>query len=63
MVLGMVEVGRAIMVQQIIGGISPAALIAVPMFIFAADIMTKGQTANRLMDLVMAFVSLLDEAE
>ena len=49
----------AIMVQQIIGGISPAALIAVPMFIFAADIMTKGQTANRLMDLVMAFVGHL----
>lgn len=49
----------AIMVQQIIGGISPAALIAVPMFIFAADIMTKGQTANRLMELVMAFVGHL----
>jgi C4-dicarboxylate transporter DctM subunit len=49
----------AIMVQQIIGGISPAALIAVPMFIFAADIMTKGQTANRLMDLVMVFVGHL----
>ncbi len=49
----------AIMIQQIIGGISPAALIAVPMFIFAADIMTRGQTANRLMDLVMAFVGHL----
>ena len=49
----------AIMIQQIIGGISPAALIAVPMFIFAADIMTQGQTANRLMDLVMAFVGHL----
>lgn len=49
----------AIMIQQIIGGISPAALVAVPMFILAADIMTKGQTANRLMDLVMTFVGHL----
>ena len=49
----------AIMIQQIIGGISPAALIAVPMFILAADIMTKGQTANRLMDVVMSFVGHL----
>ncbi len=44
------------MVQQIIEGIRPASLIAVPMFIFAADIMTRGQSANRLIDMVMAFV-------
>lgn len=44
------------MVQQILGGIRPASLIAVPMFILAADIMTRGQSANRLIDLVMAFV-------
>ncbi len=44
------------MVQQILGGIQPASLIAVPMFIFAADIMTRGQSANRLIDLVMSFV-------
>lgn len=44
------------MIQQIVGGIRPASLIAVPMFIFAADIMTRGQSANRLIDLVMAFV-------
>lgn len=47
------------MVQQILGGIQPASLIAVPMFIFAADIMTRGQSANRLIDLVMAFVGHL----
>ena len=45
-----------ILVQQMIGGIKPAALIAVPMFILAADIMTRGATANRLLDLVMSFV-------
>lgn len=44
------------MIQQLVAGIRPASLIAVPMFIFAADIMTRGQSANRLIDLVMKFV-------
>ena len=44
------------MVQQMMAGIRPASLIAVPMFILAADIMTKGQSANRLIDMVMTFV-------
>jgi tripartite ATP-independent transporter DctM subunit len=44
------------MVQQMMGGIRPASLIAVPMFIFAADIMTRGQSAGRLINLVMSFV-------
>jgi tripartite ATP-independent transporter DctM subunit len=37
-------------------GIRPASLIAVPMFILAADIMTRGQSANRLIDMVMSFI-------
>ncbi|MDH3662657.1 MAG: TRAP transporter large permease subunit, partial [Alphaproteobacteria bacterium] len=44
------------MVQQIMAGIRPASLIAVPMFILAADIMTRGESANRLIDMVMKFV-------
>jgi tripartite ATP-independent transporter DctM subunit len=48
-----------IMIQQMIGGIKPSALIAVPMFIFAADIITKGHSADRLLDLVMRFVGHL----
>lgn len=44
------------MVQQMMAGIRPASLIAVPMFIFAADIMTRGQSAERLINVVMAFV-------
>jgi len=44
------------MVQQMMAGIRPAALIAVPMFILSADIMTRGQSAEKLIDLVMAFV-------
>lgn len=44
------------MIQQMLAGIRPASLIAVPMFIFAADIMTRGQSANRLIDMVMKFI-------
>lgn len=44
-----------IMVQQMLAGIRPTALIAVPMFIFAADIITKGHSADRLIDLVLRF--------
>ena len=53
------DVPPAVIIQQMIGGVKPAALLAVPMFIFAADIMTRGQSANRLIDLVMAFVGHL----
>lgn len=49
-------VSPEVVVQQMIGGIKPAALIAVPMFILAAEIMTAGQTANRLLALVESFV-------
>ncbi len=45
-----------IMVQQMLGGIRPAALVAVPMFILAADIITKGHSADRLIDMVMRYV-------
>lgn len=44
------------MVQQMMAGVRPASLIAVPMFIFAADIMTRGQSAGRLIDMVMSLV-------
>ena len=45
-----------VMVQQMLAGIRPAALTAVPMFILAADIITKGHSADRLLDLIMKFV-------
>ena len=45
-----------VIIQQMIGGVKPAALIAVPMFVFAADIMTRGQAANRLLDMVQTYV-------
>lgn len=50
---------HARVINQMISGVKPVVLAAVPMFIFAADIMTKGRTANRLLDLVSAFVGHL----
>jgi C4-dicarboxylate transporter DctM subunit len=49
-------VDPALLVQQMIGGVSPSVLTAVPMFIFAADLMTRGHTAQRLLDLVLRSV-------
>ncbi|WP_273206256.1 TRAP transporter large permease [Marinobacter subterrani] len=43
-------------IQQMMAGIRPASLIAVPMFILAADIMTRGQSADRLINMVMSFI-------
>ncbi|ODC04905.1 C4-dicarboxylate ABC transporter permease [Terasakiispira papahanaumokuakeensis] len=44
------------LIQQLMAGIRPASLIAVPMFILAADIMTRGQSAERLINMVMTFI-------
>ncbi len=48
-----------IIIQQMIGGISQSVLVAVPMFILAADIMIRGHTADRLLDVVEKFVGHL----
>lgn len=48
-----------VMIQQMIGGISQSVLVAVPMFILAADIMIKGHTADRMLDVVEKFVGHL----
>lgn len=42
-------------IQQMIVGVRPLSLVAVPMFIFAADVISTGQVARRLIDFVMAF--------
>jgi tripartite ATP-independent transporter DctM subunit len=44
------------MAQQMLGGVRPMSLVAVPMFIFAADIISSGQAARRLTDLVLSFL-------
>lgn len=48
-----------IMLQQMLEGISSYVLLAVPMFIFAADIMSQGHTSRRLLDFIGAFVGHL----
>ncbi len=47
---------KSILIQQTIGGVKPISLIAIPMFMFAGDIMTAGHSANRLLDFVSAFL-------
>ena len=49
-------IGPDNLIQQMIGGVRPSVLVAVPMFILAADLMTKGHTAERLLDLVKSFI-------
>jgi C4-dicarboxylate transporter DctM subunit len=45
-----------VLVQQVLTGLTPAALVCVPMFILAANIITSGQAAKRLIRMVRAFV-------
>jgi tripartite ATP-independent transporter DctM subunit len=52
-------ISSQVVIQQMVTGISPNALIAVPMFILAADIMTRGNTSKNLLGLVQAFVGHL----
>ncbi|WP_457808719.1 TRAP transporter large permease [Kushneria sp. EE4] len=55
MFTGMTFFGPDQAVSWMINGVGSWVLAAVPMFIFAADILTKGHTANRLLDVVDAF--------
>lgn len=48
-----------LLIQQMMSGIEPYVLLAVPLFIFAADIMSTGKTSKRLLDFVGAFVGHL----
>jgi C4-dicarboxylate transporter, DctM subunit len=50
------DVEPVVIIQRMVTGISPNALISVPMFILAAEIMTRGKTANYLLGLIEAFV-------
>ena len=50
---------QTVLVQQMITGIIPPALVAVPMFILAATLITSGQSAKRLIRMVQTFVGHL----
>jgi len=47
------------MVQQIITGVTPSALLCVPMFILSASIITAGESAGRLIQMIKVFVGHL----
>jgi len=48
-----------VMVQQMLTGISPPVLVCVPMFIMAANIITSGKSAGKLINLIRAFLGHL----
>ncbi|MDW7738854.1 MAG: TRAP transporter large permease [Bacillota bacterium] len=45
-----------VLVQQVLSGIKPPALVCVPMFILGANIITSGKAAEKLINMVKAFV-------
>jgi len=45
-----------VMVQRMIGGMNQSTLLAIPFFIFAAELMARGSIAGRLTDMAEAFV-------
>ncbi|MGP4070917.1 TRAP transporter large permease [Piscibacillus sp. B03] len=49
-------VSMDLLMKQLLTGIESPVLLCVPLFIFAADIMTAGKTSERLLDFVGSFV-------
>lgn len=45
-----------VLVQQVLTGVTPPALVCVPMFILAANIITSGKSAEKLIEMVRTFV-------
>ena len=59
MIAFMPEVEIFTVVQQMVLGVQSPVLMAIPMFMLAADIMCTGHTSNRLLDFVESFVGHL----
>ena len=49
----------SVLVQQVLTGVTPAALVCVPMFILSANLITSGHSARKLIRMVQAFVGHL----
>lgn len=49
-------VNPQVIIQQMINGFAAPSLVCVPMFILAANIMTSGKAANRLVEMIRVFV-------
>jgi C4-dicarboxylate transporter DctM subunit len=54
--LFMPDVNVSLFAQQLIGGIDTYVLMSIPLFIYAADIMSAGQTADRLVNFVKVMI-------
>ncbi|MFD2655701.1 TRAP transporter large permease [Gracilibacillus thailandensis] len=52
-------IDSSVMVGQLVTGIESYQLLCVPLFIFAADIMTAGKTSQRLLDFIGSFIGHL----
>lgn len=50
------ELDPVVLIQQYYAGLQSFVLLAVPMFIFAADIMSAGNTSKRLLDMISSFI-------
>jgi tripartite ATP-independent transporter DctM subunit len=48
-----------ILIQQMVTGMSPPALVCIPMFILGANIMTSGTSSKRLINMIKTFVGHL----
>ncbi len=57
--VNMPDLSPVIFVQQVITGLTPQALVCVPMFILGANIITSGQAAKRLINMIKAMVGHL----
>jgi C4-dicarboxylate transporter DctM subunit len=56
MVIYMPGLSFSVLVQQVLTGVTPPALVCVPMFILAASLITSGQAAGKLIRMVRSFV-------
>ena len=46
----------AILVQQVLTGVTPSAMVCIPMFILSANLITSGKSAEKLIRMVRSFV-------
>lgn len=53
------NMSSSMLVQQVLTGVTPAALVCVPMFILSANLITSGKSAQKLIRMVQAFVGHL----
>jgi tripartite ATP-independent transporter DctM subunit len=55
----MPNMSSSFLVQQVLTGVTPAALVCVPMFILSANLITSGKSAQKLIRMVQTFVGHL----